>query len=384
MKTHIFQNEKCIHRAHWDGCVPNEHAARKLTSTAYGHRVTIELNTLVHFDSEMSALRIGKHCSTIFRIRTKNQIVSDGNAHCRIITRCVWNKKSFVWRDLQNQISQGMNNNSTYMPAVKLLIKFCGLGPITCISPRLVMFMLVCVIICMYCIPTNRPSKNFVEPPSLIEHTRNARNFQCKAHILAFYLCFACIFGDVFELEKYFETLSQHLALLAFWIRYENVWKNNSKLLDKREPEMYRFGGIAVREPEFMESLVSSSSTLISRFVSEMISVYVPLLWIFLFFIHCLLLFPSFPTATVGFRFLFDPRLAAMCSMRFSFVPLIRNRISVVFIIMNVHRVHKLTHINKLGLISCHHQTGMRNWIARSHVLFFGSLIIVPFLGGGI
>lgn len=65
-------------------------------------------------------------------------------------------------------------------------------------------------------------------------------------------------------------------------------------------------------------------------------------------------------------------------------VPLIRNRISVVFIIMNVHRVHKLTHINKLGLISCHHQTGMRNWIARSHVLFFGSLIIVPFLGGGI
>lgn len=104
------------------------------------------------------------------------------------------------------------------MPAVKLLIKFCGLGPITCISPRLVMLMLVCVIVCMYCIPTNRPLKNFVEPPSLTEHTRNARNFQCKAHILAFYLCFACIFGDVFELEKYFETLSQHLALLPFFL----------------------------------------------------------------------------------------------------------------------------------------------------------------------
>lgn len=105
-------------------------------------------------------------------------------------------------------------------------------------------------------------------------------------------------------------------SFLPFWIRYENGWKNKSKLLDKREPEMYRFGGIAVQESGFIESLVSSSSTLISRFVSEMISVYVPLLWIFLFFIHCLLLFPSFPAATTlvfDFYSIHDWLLCAPC-----------------------------------------------------------------------
>lgn len=76
-----------------------------------------------------------------------------------------------------------------------------------------------------------------------------------------------------------------------------------------------------------------------------------------------------------GFRFLFTSRLANCVPPASAFSPpilSIRNRISVVFIIMNVHRVQTLTHINKQELISRHHQANAL------FLLFLRTLIIPP------